>query len=218
MAEQVDQLGAHGLERVAEPALLHRAGAGQRAFRRRVEEIEQALRLGERKLVVEKSALGEFARPGRARAERQAGAHDVLHDVRIAVAGNFHRVLAGVGMRRAPEGEHDVVERFALVRERAVDGVARLSVDLGVVTSRSMMARLSGPLRRMTASAATPGGVLRATMVSVVISQCSGGLCRRTLILSMGPRRDIGYYALKRRKATHARWPRPGKSAARRAH
>jgi hypothetical protein len=84
------------------------------------------------------------------------------------VARNFHRVLAGVGMGRAPEGEHDVVERFALMRERAVDRVARLPVDL-CVTSRAMIARLSGPLRRMTASAATPGGVLRATMVSVVI-------------------------------------------------
>jgi hypothetical protein len=76
MAEQVDQLRAHRLERVAELALLHRAGAGQRAFGRRVEQVEQALRLRERKLVVEKGALGEFAGPRRARAEFEAGAHD----------------------------------------------------------------------------------------------------------------------------------------------
>ncbi len=68
---------------------------------------------------------------GRARAEGERGLHDALDDVRITVAGNFHRVLAGVGMRRAPKSEHHVIERFALVSERAVNRVAGLAVELG---------------------------------------------------------------------------------------
>ena len=131
VAEQVDQLGAHRFERMAEFSFLHRAGAGERAFRRRVEQVEQALRLRQRKLVVEKSALGEFAGPRGAGAEGEARLDDVFHDMRIAVARNFDRVLARVGMGRVPEREHHVVERFALMRERAVDGAARFSVHLG---------------------------------------------------------------------------------------
>ena len=86
MAEQVDQFRADGLERVAEAAFLHGAGAGQRAFGRGVEQGEQAFRLRERKLVVEKSALGEFAGPRRPRADLEARLDDVFDDVRIAVA------------------------------------------------------------------------------------------------------------------------------------
>jgi hypothetical protein len=129
MAEQIDDLRAHGLERRAELAVLHRAGAGQRALGRRVEQAEQTLGLGERELVVEKGALGELAGPRRARAEFEAGADDALDDVRVAVAGDFRDVLAGEGMGRAPEGEHDIVERAARVSERAVGGMTGRGVD-----------------------------------------------------------------------------------------
>ena len=128
VAEEIDQFGADGLESGAEFAFLHRAGAGEGAFGRRVEEIEETFGLGEGELAVEERALRIFTGTRCACAEFQAGAAHVRHDVRVAVAGNFHCIFTRVGMGALPEREHDIVEDFALVGEGTVEGVAGFPV------------------------------------------------------------------------------------------
>ncbi len=124
-AEQVDQFCAHRFEFVAEFSFLHRAGTSQGALRRCVEKIEQALRLREGKLVVEVGALGEFAGPGHSCTEFKARAQNIFHDVRIAVARDFHGVFTRVRIGRLPVGQHGIVENFVPIPKRTIDGRAR---------------------------------------------------------------------------------------------
>ncbi len=129
MTEQIDQLTADRLERLPKRALLHRARAGQRPLGRRVEQVEQPLRLGERKLVVKKRALRELTRTRHPRATREAGAEDIFHEVRISVARNLDHFLPGEGMGRSPKSQHDIVEHATLLDQRAVKNLARFPVD-----------------------------------------------------------------------------------------
>ena len=96
------------------------------AFGTGLDEVEDGLGLGQVDLSIQKGALGEFAGVGLARAGGEEGVEDAPGGLRAAVALDFDRILAGVGMRRAEHEPERVVEDFAgagrdgrAVRERA---------------------------------------------------------------------------------------------------
>lgn len=121
--QQGDQLQ----QPVAQPVERRRVAAaqlcrGQRMGRARRggDQIGDGLGLREVELSGQIGADGEFARLGHAGSGRAQQAEHLRDDVGGAVAREFDRILARVGVRRAEEGRQHVVDRAVAVDDAAV--------------------------------------------------------------------------------------------------
>ncbi len=92
----------------------HRGARGLRGAA--ADQVGDRLGLGKVELVVEKGALGKFARTRRARAERQHTRQQQVEHHRTAVAVQLQHMFAGEGGRRRE------IQREAGVDQRAVSG------------------------------------------------------------------------------------------------
>ena len=131
-------------------------------------------RLGPRQVdpAGEERAQGELARLGLPRASRQAVGQDQAHQRRRADQVDLGHVLAGVGPRRRPEGEH---RRARAAAGRQPSEFAARSVGVsrrrGLVrssdeTRRARSTTPPAPRAARSRAAAGPGGLATAAIVS----------------------------------------------------
>jgi hypothetical protein len=131
--------------RVDDRVHLARERAGQAARRRarrgrarRVDQVGDALGLREVELAVQERAPRELARPGDARAERDAAREQRSQRRGAAVPVELDDGLAGVRRRRGERDREPLVDRRALrVAERGERGRARRELDAGEPRARS---------------------------------------------------------------------------------
>ena len=115
MAAQIGQIVVNGCELFLQPAAHLPRGVGGGIGGVRFDEIDDGFRLGQIHFSVEKGALGEFSplcgkRPGEIQSLQPCRQHG-----RGAMAMKFHGVLAGVGVGRAGDHCHALVNDPALL-------------------------------------------------------------------------------------------------------
>lgn len=137
-----------------------------------VDHIHDRFSLRQINAAVEESPAGKFPRIGKPCAFRQHQRQNSSGNVAAAMPADFHNVFACKSFRRAENRQQHLVDSFLTDRIDDIaipDGMRRADRPPGRLNSRPAIARLSGPLIRITEIAPSCNAVEIAAIVSFSI-------------------------------------------------